>query len=51
MHLAPATVETYDDHRMAMAFALTGLRSEGVSIEAGLRRERRSRIILKCWMV
>lgn len=31
-HIAPATVETYDDHRMAMAFALTGLRSQGVAI-------------------
>jgi 3-phosphoshikimate 1-carboxyvinyltransferase len=31
-HIAPVTVETYDDHRMAMAFALTGLRAEGVSI-------------------
>lgn len=28
-----ATLSTYDDHRMAMAFALTGLRVEGVSIE------------------
>jgi 3-phosphoshikimate 1-carboxyvinyltransferase len=32
-HIAPVTVKTYDDHRMAMAFALTGLRSEGVTIE------------------
>ena len=31
-HITPATVETYDDHRMAMAFALTGLRSAGISI-------------------
>lgn len=28
----PATVETYDDHRMAMGFALTGLRSRGIVI-------------------
>lgn len=28
-----ATLKTYDDHRMAMAFALTGLRVEGVAIE------------------
>jgi 3-phosphoshikimate 1-carboxyvinyltransferase len=28
----PAAVETYDDHRMAMAFALAGLRVEGVVI-------------------
>lgn len=27
-----ARLETYDDHRMAMAFALTGLRVEGVEI-------------------
>jgi 3-phosphoshikimate 1-carboxyvinyltransferase len=25
-------VETYDDHRMAMAFALVGLRVDGVEI-------------------
>ena len=30
--LRPALVQTYDDHRMAMAFALAGLRSRGVSI-------------------
>ncbi|MDR1687511.1 MAG: 3-phosphoshikimate 1-carboxyvinyltransferase [Clostridiales bacterium] len=28
----PALVETYDDHRMAMAFALTGLRTPGIRI-------------------
>ena len=28
----PATIETYDDHRMAMSFALLGLRSPGISI-------------------
>jgi 3-phosphoshikimate 1-carboxyvinyltransferase len=27
-----ATIQTYDDHRMAMAFALTGLRFDGVQI-------------------
>ena len=27
-----ATVETYDDHRMAMAFAVTGLRTSGIAI-------------------
>ncbi|MBB6053437.1 3-phosphoshikimate 1-carboxyvinyltransferase [Armatimonas rosea] len=31
--LLPATIQTYDDHRMAMAFAITGLRSPGVVIE------------------
>jgi 3-phosphoshikimate 1-carboxyvinyltransferase len=30
--LTPATVQTYDDHRMAMSFALAGLRQEGVVI-------------------
>lgn len=30
--LTPAAVETYDDHRMAMAFAVTGLRTPGVVI-------------------
>ena len=28
-----ATVHTYEDHRVAMAFAITGLRTEGVEIE------------------
>jgi 3-phosphoshikimate 1-carboxyvinyltransferase len=28
----PATIETYDDHRMAMAFALLGLRAQGIRI-------------------
>ena len=28
----PSEVETYDDHRMAMGFSLTGLRAEGVVI-------------------
>ena len=27
-----ATIQTYDDHRMAMAFALAGLRFDGVQI-------------------
>ena len=27
-----ATIETYDDHRIAMAFAVTGLRTRGISI-------------------
>ncbi|MGI9577806.1 MAG: 3-phosphoshikimate 1-carboxyvinyltransferase [Microthrixaceae bacterium] len=29
---APAVVQTYDDHRMAMSFAVLGLMAEGVSI-------------------
>jgi 3-phosphoshikimate 1-carboxyvinyltransferase len=28
----PARIATYDDHRMAMSFALAGLRIEGVEI-------------------
>jgi len=31
--IAPASIATYDDHRMAMAFAIAGLRAEGVVIE------------------
>jgi 3-phosphoshikimate 1-carboxyvinyltransferase len=30
--IRPAEVQTYDDHRMAMAFALVGLRAEGIRI-------------------
>ncbi|HEX3021021.1 MAG TPA: 3-phosphoshikimate 1-carboxyvinyltransferase, partial [Lachnospiraceae bacterium] len=30
--IKPATVETYEDHRMAMAFTLIGLRADGVII-------------------
>ena len=30
--LQPATIETYDDHRMAMSFAITGLKSPGIQI-------------------
>ena len=29
---SPTLVETYDDHRMAMGFALTGLRADGIVI-------------------
>jgi len=28
----PATIETYDDHRMAMSFALVGLKTDGIRI-------------------
>ena len=31
--LRPASIATYDDHRMAMSFALAGLRSPGVVVE------------------
>ncbi len=30
--LRPAAIDTYDDHRMAMSFAVAGLRSAGVTI-------------------
>ena len=29
----PANIQTYNDHRMAMSFALIGLRSDGVTID------------------
>lgn len=32
-HIRPAAIDTYDDHRMAMAFALVGLRVPGVKIK------------------
>ena len=32
-HIQPATIKTYNDHRMAMAFSLIGLRAPGVTIE------------------
>lgn len=31
-YIKPADIETYDDHRVAMAFAMTGTRSEGIRI-------------------
>ncbi|MDB5075242.1 MAG: 3-phosphoshikimate 1-carboxyvinyltransferase, partial [Chloroflexi bacterium] len=31
--LHPAVVQTYDDHRMAMAFAIPGLLVPGIEIE------------------
>ncbi len=31
--IRPAVVQTYNDHRMAMAFSLIGLRCEGITIE------------------
>lgn len=30
--IKPGTIETYDDHRMAMSFAVTGLAAPGISI-------------------
>ncbi len=30
--LTPASIKTYDDHRMAMAFSIAGLRSPGITI-------------------
>ncbi len=32
-HLQPSNVQTYNDHRMAMAFSLVGLRVPGIEIE------------------
>jgi 3-phosphoshikimate 1-carboxyvinyltransferase len=31
-NILPARIETYDDHRMAMSFALAGLKAEGITI-------------------
>ena len=31
-HLRPATIETYDDHRMAMSFAVAATRESGITI-------------------
>jgi 3-phosphoshikimate 1-carboxyvinyltransferase len=31
--IQPGTIQTYNDHRMAMAFALIGLRVDGITIE------------------
>jgi 3-phosphoshikimate 1-carboxyvinyltransferase len=31
--LKPASIDTYDDHRMAMSFAIAGTRSWGVTIK------------------
>jgi 3-phosphoshikimate 1-carboxyvinyltransferase len=30
--ITPARIATYDDHRMAMSFALAGMKAEGVTI-------------------
>ena len=30
---SPAVIQTYDDHRMAMGFALTGVRTPGIEID------------------
>ena len=29
----PATIKTFGDHRVAMSFALTGLRADGITVE------------------
>jgi 3-phosphoshikimate 1-carboxyvinyltransferase len=31
--IKPASIETYDDHRMAMSFAVAGTRASGVTIK------------------
>jgi 3-phosphoshikimate 1-carboxyvinyltransferase len=33
LNLQPANIQTYNDHRMAMAFSLIGLRFDGVTVE------------------
>lgn len=33
-NIRPATIQTYHDHRIAMSFALIGLRSDGIVIDA-----------------
>jgi 3-phosphoshikimate 1-carboxyvinyltransferase len=38
--ITPATIATYDDHRMAMSFALVGLAVEGISIEDAMCVEK-----------
>ena len=44
--LAPAVVQTYDDHRMAMSFALLGLRVPGIEIaDPGLRGQDLPRLL------
>jgi 3-phosphoshikimate 1-carboxyvinyltransferase len=40
--LHPATISTYDDHRMAMAFAVLGLRQPGIVID-------RPSVVTKTW--
>lgn len=32
-NIQPATIQTYNDHRMAMAFSLVGLKTDGITIE------------------
>jgi 3-phosphoshikimate 1-carboxyvinyltransferase len=32
-HIKPASIDTYDDHRMAMAFAVAGTRAAGITIK------------------
>ena len=42
----PATIETYDDHRMAMSFALLGLRAPGIRIaDPGVRGQDLPRLL------
>ncbi|GAC1419228.1 MAG: 3-phosphoshikimate 1-carboxyvinyltransferase [Actinomycetota bacterium] len=31
-HIQPATIDTYDDHRIAMSFAIAGLKATGITI-------------------
>lgn len=46
----PCTVATYDDHRMAMGFALTGLRAEGIVIDDPVCCRKTFENYLKYWI-
>ena len=45
-----ATIETYDDHRVAMAFSLTGLRTPGIIISNPLCCRKTFENYLTYWM-
>ncbi|WP_345318743.1 hypothetical protein [Candidatus Villigracilis proximus] len=45
--MRPAVIQTYNDHRMAMAFSLIGLRFDGVTIENPSCVSKHSRTSLK----
>jgi 3-phosphoshikimate 1-carboxyvinyltransferase len=48
-------IETYEDHRMAMAFALLGIRAEGIVIDnCECRRKQHCRLYFRsffCWQL
>lgn len=47
----PAVVQTYDDHRMAMSFALIGLKVDGIVIDNYECCKKHLKIILMFWKV